>query len=60
MLKVASFLDPHLKTKYIEHMNEDQLLSVKQKVLDKCMCLSYEEATTATQSASESVPCTCS
>ena len=56
MVQVASFLDPRFKTKYIEHMNEDQLLCVKQKVLDECMCLSYEKATTATQSASESVP----
>ena len=37
-------------------MNEDQLLCVKQKILDECMCLSYEEPTIATQSASESVP----
>ena len=37
-------------------MNGDQLLHVKQKVLNECMCLSYEEATTATQSASGSVP----
>ena len=56
MLQVASFLDPRFKTKYMEHMNEDQLLSVKQKVFDECMCLSYEEANTATQSVSESVP----
>ena len=38
------------------HILETDLLNVKQKVLDECMCLSYEKATTATQSASESVP----
>ena len=56
LLQVASFLDPQFITKYMEHMNENQLLRVKQKVLNECMRLSYEEATTATQSATESLP----
>ena len=58
MLQVASFLDPHFKTKYMEHLGDVELISVKQKVLDKCMSLSHEEAshTVATRSASESVP----
>lgn len=56
MLQVASFMDPRFKTKYMEHLGEVELISVKQKVLDECMSLSYEEATAATQSASEPVP----
>lgn len=56
MLQVASFMDPRFKTKYMEHLGEVELISVKQKVLDECMSLSYEEATAATRSASEPVP----
>ena len=56
MLQVASFLDPRFKTKYMEHLGEINLINVKQKVLDKCMSLTYEEATAATRSASEPVP----
>ena len=56
MLQVASFLDPRFKTKYMEHLGEIELISVKQKVLDECMSLTYEEATAATRSASEPVP----
>ena len=56
MLQVASFLDPRFKTKYMEHLGEINLINVKQKVLDECMSLTYEEATAATRSASEPVP----
>ena len=56
MLQVASFLDPRFKTKYMEHLGEIELISVKQKVLDECMSLTYEEVTAATRSASEPVP----
>ena len=54
MLQVASFLDPRFKIKYMEHLGDVELISVKQKG----MSLSHEEAshTAATQSASESVP----
>ena len=42
MLQVASFLDPRFKTKYMEHLGEVELLSVKQKVVDECMSMCYE------------------
>ena len=42
MVRVASFLDPRFKTKYLEHLSENELLIVKQTIVDECMSMCNE------------------
>ena len=37
ILQVAAFLDPRFKVKYFEHLQEVELLSIKQKVTDDAL-----------------------
>ena len=37
ILQVATFLDPHFKVKYFEHVQEVELMSIKQKVTDDAL-----------------------
>ena len=40
MLRIASFLDPHFKAKYLEQLGETEMLNVKQKIVDECVHVS--------------------
>ena len=42
ILQVATFLDPHFKVNYFEHLQEVKLLSIKQKVTDDALELCHE------------------
>lgn len=57
ILRVASFLDPRFKMKYLEQLQEGELCAVKQKVIDECMsvCSEIQEQGETTQSA-DSIP----
>ena len=53
ILRVALFLDPRFKMKYLEQLQEGELCAVKQKVIDECMsvCSEIQEQEETTQSA---------
>ena len=57
ILQVATYLDPRFKVKYFEHLEESELLCIKQKMIDDaivCHEVQQNRACTDTQDAEQS------
>ena len=56
MLRIASFLDPRFKAKYLEQLGESELYNVKQRIVDECVSICNEGQQQGDTSHSHTTP----